>query len=233
MHQSHTLRATALGLSFVMLLGGSGCTTIQNNPRAAKGAGIGAIGGAATGAAIGGIVGGKKGAGQGAAIGAVVGLIGGGLIGSYMDKQAAEMEQVLARQDRIERQQEQLTVVMASDVLFATDSATLQPGARSKLRQLADVMIRYPRTVVQVNGHTDSTGADDYNMQLSVRRADAVADALVANGVSSGRVRVRGLGETLPVADNRNEAGRQQNRRVEIVINPDEGLRDEAAEQGY
>lgn len=233
MSRSTSARAIALILCAALLASLSGCTTIQNNPRAAKGAGIGAAGGAATGAAIGAIVGGKKGAGQGAAIGAVVGLIGGGLIGSYMDKQAAEMEQVVGRMDSIERQQEQLTVVMASDVLFATDSATLQPGARPKLGQLADVMIRYPRTVVRVNGHTDSTGTEEYNQNLSVRRARAVADALVSNGVSAGRVSIRGMGETMPVADNGIEAGRQQNRRVEIVVNPDEGLRDEAADNAY
>jgi len=205
----------------------SGCAAIQDNPRTVRGAGIGAAAGAGTGAAIGAIVGGKKGAGQGAAIGAVVGLLGGGIIGKYLDGQAREMEAVISTQDELRREQEQLTVVMASDVLFDVDSATLAPGARPKVRQLGDVMQRYPRTIVEVAGHTDSSGSDAHNLDLSRRRAESIADELVAAGVAPGRISVRGLGESMPLVSNASAAGRQENRRVEIVINPDQGLRSE------
>jgi outer membrane protein OmpA-like peptidoglycan-associated protein len=207
----------------------AGCSVYESNPRTVKGAGIGAAAGAGTGAAIGAIVGGGKGAGQGAAIGAVVGLIGGGLIGNYMDNQAREMEAVLAEQDRLRRNQEQLQVVMASDVLFSSGSATLQPGARDKLRQFANVLNRYPRTTIQIIGHTDNRGSEESNDELARRRARAVADELIADGVSAGRITTLGRGETQPVATNDTPEGRQQNRRVEINVNPDEGLR---AEQG-
>jgi outer membrane protein OmpA-like peptidoglycan-associated protein len=204
-----------------------GCTVYEKNPRAVQGAGIGAAGGAATGAAIGAIVGGGKGAGQGAAIGAVVGLLGGGLIGSYMDKQAEEMQGVLSEQDRLRREQESLTVSMASDVLFSSGSADLYPGGREKLRNFAGVLNRYPRTLVQINGHTDSRGSEESNLELSRRRAQAVADELSADGVSHARLSTRGLGESQPVATNDTPEGRAQNRRVDINVVPDEGLRRE------
>jgi outer membrane protein OmpA-like peptidoglycan-associated protein len=215
-----------------LLLSLVGCEAYQRAPRTVKGAGIGAAAGAGTGAAIGAIVGGGKGAGQGAAIGAVVGLIGGGLIGNYMDSQAKEMEAVLAEQDRLRRNQEQLQVVMASDVMFSSGSAALQPGAQDKLRRFAAVLNRYPRTTVQVIGHTDSRGTEESNDELSRRRARAVADELVADGVSSSRITTLGRGATMPVATNETPEGRAQNRRVEINVNPDEGLRAEQAGSG-
>ncbi len=213
----------------ILVLSLAGCAAYQEAPRTAKGAGIGAAAGAGTGAAIGAILGGGKGAGQGAAIGAVVGLIGGGLIGNYMDRQAKEMQAVLAEQDRLRQNQEQLQVVMASDVMFASGSAELQPGARDKLRRFAEVLNRYPRTTVQIIGHTDSRGSEESNDELSRRRARAVADELIGDGVNGTRITTLGRGATLPVASNDTPEGRAQNRRVEINVNPDEGLR---AEQG-
>ena len=224
-------RFAAMLIALVFVVATAGCATMQNNPRTVRGAGVGAAAGAGTGAAIGAIAGGKKGAGKGAAIGAVVGLLGGGLIGSYLDRQAREMEAILAEQDRLRREQERLTVVMASDVLFDVDSAQLAPGARPKVSQLGDVMVRYPRTTIQVVGHTDSTGSESYNLDLSRRRAEAVADEIAAAGVAPSRISVRGMGEAMPVVTNETAAGRQQNRRVEVVVNPDEGLRSE--EGGY
>ncbi len=218
----------AIGLSASLV----GCALYERNPRTVKGAGVGAVAGAATGAAIGGIVGGGKGAGQGAAIGAVVGLLGGGLIGNYLDKQAEEMQGILAEQDRLRREQERLNVAMASDVLFTSGGANLYPGGRDKLRQFAGVLNRYPRTTVQIAGHTDSRGSEESNNDLSRRRAQAVADELIAAGVSAGRVTTRGLGESQPVATNDTPEGRAQNRRVEIVVAPDEGLRAEQAGGG-
>jgi outer membrane protein OmpA-like peptidoglycan-associated protein len=213
----------------VLLLSLAGCAAYESAPRTVKGAGIGAAAGAGTGAAIGAIVGGGKGAGQGAAIGAVVGLIGGGLIGNYMDQQAKEMQAVLGEQDRLRRNQEQLQVIMPSDVTFSSGSAILQPGASDRLRRFAGVLNRYPRTTVQVIGYTDSRGTEQSNEELSQRRARAVADELIADGVSAARISTLGRGASLPVATNDTPEGRAQNRRVEIDVNPDEGLRNEQA----
>ncbi len=212
-----------VGLVSVSLIG---CSAMQENPRAVKGTVIGAGGGAAAGAAIGAIVGGGRGAGQGAAIGAVVGALGGGLIGSYMDQQAKAMQGVLAEQDRLRQGQDELQVVLASDVLFESGKAYVQPGARDKLRQIASVLNRYPRTNIQIVGHTDSRGSEESNQELSLRRARAVADELAAAGVSSARISARGEGESRPVASNNTPEGRQQNRRVEINLTPDNSFQE-------
>jgi outer membrane protein OmpA-like peptidoglycan-associated protein len=210
----------------------SSCSVYESNPRTVKGAGVGAVAGAGTGAAIGAIVGGGKGAGTGAAIGAVVGLLGGGLIGNYLDNQAKEMQGILAEQDRLRQQQERLDVTLASDILFTSGSATLYPGGRDKLRQFAGVLNRYPRTTIQITGNTDSRGSEQSNMDLSRRRAQAVADELVADGVSANRITTRGVGASVAIATNDTPEGRAQNRRVEIVVAPDEGLRAEQSQQG-
>ncbi len=209
------------------------CAAIERNPRAAKGTVVGAVTGAAAGSAIGAIAGGGKGAGKGAAIGAVVGALGGGLIGSYLDQQAREMEALLAEQDYLRREQEKLQVVMASDVLFESGKAYIQPGARDKLGRLAQVLNRYPRTRVQIIGHTDSRGSEESNYELSRRRAQAVADILVENGVSAARIATRGEGESRPIASNDTPEGRAKNRRVEIDIVPDESFRAEPAGEPY
>lgn len=220
-------RVPAAVVSAALVLSLTGCAAIQDNPRTVYGAVGGAAVGAGTGAAIGGIVGGSKGAGKGAAIGSVVGLIGGTAIGNYLDRQAKEMQAVLAAQDTLRQEQERLVVIMPSDVMFAVDSSDVTPGARAKLRDLGQVLNRHPRTVIEVIGHTDSTGSDEYNLNLSRRRAMSVADELVAGGVAPARLTTRGMGESMPIASNSDAAGRQQNRRVEIIVNPDQGLRQE------
>jgi outer membrane protein OmpA-like peptidoglycan-associated protein len=209
----------------------SGCAWWQERGRTTKGAVYGTGAGAATGAAIGGILGGGEGAWKGAAIGAVVGGVSGGLIGNYMERQAREMEGVLARQDTLERRGEELYMSLASDLLFTTGSAALQPGADDKLREVAGVLQRYPRTVIEVVGHTDSVGGETMNQTLSERRADSVRDALVRYGVSPTRMVIRGAGELRPLADNSSPEGRLRNRRVDLTIKPDSGLAQEAASQ--
>jgi len=216
-------RLVVVGVSLSLV----SCSVYESNPRTVKGAGYGAAGGAAAGAAIGAIVGGGKGAGEGAAIGAVVGLLGGGLVGNYLDNQAKEMEAVLGEQDRLRREQERLDVAMSSDVLFSSGSANLYPGGRDKLRQFAGVLNRYPRTNIQIVGHTDSRGSEQSNNELSQRRAKAVADELTAAGVSASRISTRGVGASQPVATDDTPEGRAQNRRVEIIVEPDQGLRNE------
>ena len=202
----------------------SGCGWWSEQGRTTKGAVYGTGAGAATGAAIGGILGGGEGAWKGAAVGAALGALSGGVIGHYMDNQAKEMQKVIDRQDSVERDGEMLRLSLASDVLFDSGSATLQPGAEDKLRHVADVLQRYPKTRVEIVGHTDNRGTAASNETLSERRARAVADVLVRAGVDRARITTRGLGATRPVASNDSLEGRARNRRVEIVTSPDQTL---------
>ena len=201
-----------------------GCAWWSERSGTTKGAVYGTGAGAAAGAAVGGALGGGEGAWKGAAVGAAVGALGGGLIGNYMDRQKREMEQVLANQDRIAREGETLRASLSSDVLFESGSARLQPGAGGKLLQIAEILQRYPRTYVEVTGHTDNRGSESFNQELSERRAAAVRDSLVRSGVDSSRVSTRGEGEQKPIAGNDTATGRATNRRVDVTIRPDEGL---------
>ncbi len=180
----------------------------------------------ATGAVIGGILGGVAagpvtggGAGRTAA-GAAAGAAIGGLIGNQLDRQAAELDADLGDSITVTNQGDQLLVNFPQDILFATDSTALSPGARAELQELAANLQRYPETNVEIIGHTDNTGAADYNFDLSTRRAGAVGQVLVGAGVSSGRITAVGRGEDQPVASNLTEEGRALNRRVEVVIRP-------------
>lgn len=223
-----TKRRAALILVMSMLCS---CATIERNPNTAKGAGVGAAGGAATGAAVGAIVGGGKGAGRGAAIGAVLGLIGGSLVGAYMDNQETEMRQVLGAQDSMRQEQENLSVSLGSDVLFTSGKDELYPGGRQKLQQFAGVLNRYPRTNIQITGHTDNRGSAAVNDPLARNRAKAVADELIVAGVAPSRLSQRGVGASMPIATNDTAAGRAQNRRVDIIVSPDQGLQRESEQQ--
>ena len=224
---SRMQRAAAVAACAVML---SSCATWEQQNRTTKGAVYGTAAGAAAGSAIGAIAGGGSGAWKGAAIGAAVGAIGGGLMGHYMDNQAEEMQGVIDQNDRLRKESETIYLSLGSDVLFDSGKATLQPGARTKLRELAGILDKYPRTVVTITGNTDSRGSDELNDRLSKERAQAVADELVANGVAPARIATFGAGASNPVATNATPEGRQQNRRVDVVVKPDEGLRQESAQ---
>ncbi|WGH77569.1 OmpA family protein [Jannaschia ovalis] len=180
----------------------------------------GALIGAGIGAAAGAIAGDGSRADEIAA-GAIAGGLIGGAIGANLDRQAADLRRQLG-DDRITivNTGSELIVTMPQDILFATDSATLRPDLQSDIRALAGNLQQYPNTTVQVIGHTDNTGAAAYNQDLSERRARSVASVLINQGVSSRRVVSIGRGESQPIASNQTPAGRQQNRRVEIVITP-------------
>lgn len=205
----------------VVLLAASLSACAVNNPN--RRAEIGAGAGAATGALLGQAIGHNT---SGTLIGAVVGALAGGAAGHYMDEQQHAMEQRLARQ-RAAKQlhivrmgRDALRVGVASDYSFAVDSAQLTPGAEQAFASIAGVLRQYKKTIIHVVGFTDSTGTAQYNRKLSVRRARAVADYLISQGVSAGRIRIAGRGETQPVASNATAAGRARNRRVDIVIKP-------------
>ncbi|MBA3035076.1 MAG: OmpA family protein [Desulfobacterium sp.] len=214
----------------------AGCAT-KTQTGALIGTGVGAAVGAGLGQAIGGDT---KATLLGAAIGAAAGGLAGGAIGNYMDKQEAAMRQALAdseaasirreqetlsqaQADSTRKVQDVLTVTFKSDLLFAVNSSTLFPGAYDEIDRVAKVLNQYPETRIQIGGHTDSIGEADYNQKLSERRADGVKTALVGKGVSAARISAIGYGENKPIANNVNEAGRQQNRRVEIRIIPMQG----------
>lgn len=188
-----------------------------------RGALIGTGVGAATGAALGGAIGESGEAALiGAAAGALAGGIAGGLIGNYMDKQEQELRDSFAYVEdaSIQRDEDILTVTFRSDMLFDVDSAILKPGSYDELDRVATVLRKYPQTRIRIEGHTDSTGSEQYNQSLSERRAMAVRDALVQRGVDPRRIETVGFGESRPIASNSTEAGRQLNRRVSIVIIP-------------
>ncbi len=208
-------------LAMVMML--PGCAGMS---RTEQGAAIGVGVGAATGAALGQAIGrDTTSTVLGAVAGAAAGGLIGGAIGNYMDRQEQEFRAQMARMQgaSVQRYQDNLAVTLRADVLFDVGSTRIKPGGMDEIYRVADILNRYPETRVEIGGHTDSTGSERSNFELSERRAQAVADALVNAGVNPRRISARGYGETRPVATNATEAGRQQNRRVVLDIIPIRG----------
>jgi outer membrane protein OmpA-like peptidoglycan-associated protein len=179
--------------------------------KTAKGAAIGAAAGAVVGAVVG-----ERELDEvlaGAAIGAGVGAG----VGAYMDKQEEELARIPGT--TVERVEDNLLLVrFDSDVLFSIDSAVLSGSARSALDQAASVFIEHPKTAIIAQGHTDSTGSEEHNQDLSERRARAVANYLVGQGIDDSRITSLGYGEGHPVAGNDTDAGRRANRRVDLLL---------------
>ncbi len=200
------------------------CTTLDPYTREQKTAG--ATKGAAIGAAAGAVIGLISGDDaverrQRALIGAGIGALAGGSVGYYMDRQEAELRAELEGTGvSVTRMGENITLNMPGNVTFAHDSADLNPAFFDVLNSVAKVLDKYEKTVVEVAGHTDSTGTEEYNQRLSERRADSVARFLESQGVMSQRIITVGMGESRPVADNSTAAGRQANRRVELTLVP-------------
>lgn len=180
-------------------------------------------GAAATGAVIGGLIGAKSGGDDRlakAVIGAAAGAAIGGAIGHSLDQQAADLRAQMSANSTVVNNGNTLVVTMPQDILFATDSATLRPDLQGDIRAVAANLVRYPNSRVEVIGHTDNTGEAAYNQDLSDRRARSVAGVLMSGGVPGARIAAYGRGEDQPIASNLTPEGRQQNRRVEIVIRP-------------
>jgi outer membrane protein OmpA-like peptidoglycan-associated protein len=154
-------------------------------------------------------------------IGAAAGALVGGSVGYYQDKQEAKLRQQLAGSGvDVVRKGDNITLDMPGNVTFAHDSASLNAEFHTVLNKVAETLREYDKTVIEVAGHTDSTGSDQYNQQLSERRANSVAQYLSAQGVPASRMVTVGAGEVHPVASNDTPEGRAQNRRVEITIVP-------------
>jgi len=202
------------------LLSTAACVTDPNTgERKVSRTAIGAVGGAAAGYLLGGLIGGKT----GRIVGAGIGGVAGAAVGYRMDQQIKELKETTAGTG-VEVTEtpdgEAILVNLPDGVTFAVDSSTISPGFQHTLDQIANSLVQYPNSLIDVMGHTDSTGSDDYNLGLSQRRADAVADYLVLRGVSRARIETIGYGERYPIADNATPEGRARNRRVEIRITP-------------
>jgi outer membrane protein OmpA-like peptidoglycan-associated protein len=153
-----------------------------------------------------------------------VGGVAGAYIGNYMDKQAAEIEQDL-QGAQVERVGEGIKVTFDSGILFDVNKATLRPEAQANLRDLARILNKYPDTNVLIEGHTDATGSEEYNLELSRARAQAVANFLAGMQVDPTRFSIMGYGESQPIASNESVEGRQANRRVDLAIMANDKLK--------
>ncbi|MDX1642719.1 MAG: OmpA family protein [Thermoanaerobaculia bacterium] len=208
------LRATVALVAVLAL--GTACASVTDpyateRDKTAKGAGIGAVGGAAAAILLG-----EREADEilaGAAIGAAIG----GGVGAYMDRQEEKLARIPGT--TVERLGDNLLLVrFGSNVLFDVDSAIVKSSGQASLDRVASVLTEYPKTAVIVQGHTDSTGSEQHNQDLSERRAASVEAHLIGRGVDPGRITAVGYGEGHPVATNETETGRQLNRRVDILL---------------
>ncbi len=226
------LRKIAIIALTVTMIGFTGCEAVKNTNKTQRGAGIGATAGAILGGVLGNNVGSKDNAVLGAVLGGVVGGAAGGIIGNRMDKQAKKIEEELPGAE-VKRVGEGISVVFdeESGVKFATNKATLTSASKVTLDKLAEVFKEYPNSNIMIDGHTDSSGDDTYNMTLSQKRAQAVSNYLVNKGLSSERFTTSWHGETQPKFDNTTPEGRAKNRRVELGIVANEALKEEAKKQ--
>lgn len=199
----------------------------KNMNRSQKGAAIGAGGGAAVGAVIGKATGNTA---LGAIIGATVGGVTGAVIGRKMDKQAEEIKNEVPGA-KVERVEEGIVVEFNNKILFAFDKSDLGDNAKGSLDQLVTILNKYPDTNIEIQGHTDDTGTDSYNMGLSERRASSVASYLRARGIASSRLTTKGFGETAPKYSNDTEDNRSQNRRVDFLITANEKMKADAKKE--
>jgi outer membrane protein OmpA-like peptidoglycan-associated protein len=208
--------SSALFIAATVVL--SGCAGMSQQQK-------GAVIGATTGAAVGGVIGNQTGStARGAIIGAVVGGAAGAVIGHQMDQQAKELQQNIPGAT-IQRVGEGIAVTFASGILFPFNSTEILPDGRTNLQQLASSLEKYPNSDILIVGHTDSVGTEAYNNDLSQRRALAAQSYLQSLGVPATRLQATGRGESEPIQSNDTDAGRAQNRRVEIAIYASEAYR--------
>lgn len=213
-----------MALSAALALALTACTTTdpytgeQQTSNTAKGAAIGAIAGAVVGIATGNSAKQRR---NRALLGAGVGALSGAAIGNYMDRQEAALRRKLEGTGvSVVRHGDNITLNMPGNITFDHDSAALNAQFFKVLNGVAAVLKEYEKTIIEVAGHTDSTGSDAYNQRLSERRAQSVAEYLQGQGIRSMRIITEGYGEQYPVATNETAAGRQQNRRVELTLAP-------------
>lgn len=220
--RSITVKKTMCALA-VATLGLGGCMTYdpytgeEKTSSTTKGAIVGALGGAAVGAAASS----RSDRGRGALIGAAAGAAIGGGIGNYMDRQEAELRHRLEGTGvRVVREGDRIDLIMPGNITFDVNQASIRPSFNGILESVALVLKEYDKTIIQIDGHTDSTGSESYNQMLSERRASSVRDFLMNQGIEPRRTRATGYGPRYPIASNDTAAGREQNRRVELKLVP-------------
>ena len=213
--------ATLTTVVLSVAIGTAACTTDPyTGQRTINRTAVGILGGAVGGYLLGDLVGGSHDR-NAKVIGAGIGALAGGSVGYYMDRQEAELRRQTAGTGvDVYRQGDELVLRMPSGITFPVDRFDIQPQFQSTLNQVSQTLASYDQTYIDVLGHTDATGSDAYNQSLSERRAQSVADYLTSHGVARPRMGIRGYGEAQPIASNEDEAGRSQNRRVEIKVVP-------------
>ena len=226
-----------LPVAIVSLMLATGCEATKRASNQDKGVAVGAVGGAVIGGVIGNNVG-KGNTAAGAIMGAVVGGVVGGIIGNKMDKQAEKIKTEIPGA-KVERIGEGINVTFDENnpdgskagVYFATNKYDITANSRLALDKLVKVFNEYPETNILIEGHTDDVGTDSYNMSLSQRRADAVANYLRNAGIASSRLTVQWYGESQPKVENTNAENRTLNRRVEFAITANEKMKAEAKQE--
>lgn len=223
------VRRTSYVLALALVMS---CSTVKNANKTQKGAVIGATGGAVIGGVLGNNIGSGNNTALGAILGAAVGGAAGGYIGNRMDRQAERIEEEIPGAE-VKRVGEGINVTFNEDagVYFDTNKSNVQGTSATTLDKLAGIFKEYPKSNVLVEGHTDSAGSDEYNMNLSKQRAQSVTDYLISKGISSSRFDTKWYGETQPVGDNSTSEGKAKNRRVELAIVASEALVQEAKQQ--
>jgi outer membrane protein OmpA-like peptidoglycan-associated protein len=206
---------------FAFLIMGCNATKTQ------KGAVIGGTAGAVGGTIIGKAAGNKT---LGTIIGAAVGGTAGAIIGHDMDKQAKQIQTEIPGA-KVERVGEGIKVEFNEKILFAFSKSDLSDSAKMNLDHLATILKNNPKTNIEIQGHTDSRGTEEYNMGLSLRRANSVRDYLISQGVDPSRMTVKGYGETAPAYSNDTPEGMAQNRRVEFLITANDQMKADAEKQ--
>ena len=217
-------RLLTVSVVMIFLLASVNCASWNKTTR-------GAVIGGAGGAVVGGVIG--RAAGNtllGAIFGAAVGGTAGAIIGNYMDKQAAEMQRDLEGAE-IQRIGEGIKITFDSGILYDVDKSDLRAVSQTNLADLAKILNKYPDTNILIEGHTDNTGTDDYNMTLSRDRAQSVASYLATVDVASARFSTAGYGEAQPIVTNDTAEGRQKNRRVDIAVMANDKLKKAAQEK--
>lgn len=212
---------------YTLLIASASLGTIScKSSNTAKG---GAIGGAA-GGTLGGVIAGKDNTAMGVLIGAVVGGSAGALIGNHMDKAADELERDLDGAE-VERVGEGIKITFDSGLMFPIDQSELTEASKTNLTELAETLKKYEDTNILIEGHTDNTGAEEYNDKLAKKRAKSVESYLSNIGISRNRFEIMSYGELQPIASNDTEDGRQKNRRVEVAVYANKKMK-KAAERG-
>jgi outer membrane protein OmpA-like peptidoglycan-associated protein len=220
------------GIPIVLILAlGISCNAIKNANNTQKGAVIGA----SSGAVIGGVIGNNVGKGNtvlGAIIGGVVGGAAGGYIGNRMDRQAERIQEEIPGAE-VTRVGEGINVTFneGAGVYFDTNKSNIKGTSVETLNKLAAIFKEYPKSVILVEGHTDSAGPEDYNMTLSKQRAESVTNYLISQGIDASRFTTKWYGELQPKADNSTAEGKAKNRRVELGIIASDALKQEAMEK--